>query len=572
MDAATSPGKHSRAGRAGRAALLCLPIMMLFALSGTAVAQTTVSLTFDDGIATQYPVRQMLAEHGMHATFYVNSGRVGTTPYYMTWQQLYALAADGNEIGGHTLDHVSLTQVSVGEVQRQVCEDRAYLIGQGFSVHNFAYPFSRHNAQVESVVEACGYTTARRIGGLRGGDCPTCPVAESIPPAAPMVLRAPEWPFRPYELADLQGWVTQAEDNGGGWVPLVFHDICDGCGGSTVSAADLQAFLDWLAPREVSGTVAKTVREVAPPADGIAPQTAITCDRLPCSSAWRKAPVSVALSATDQGSGVESIHYTTDGAEPTGPAPTYAAPFDLSETATVNYRAFDQAGNVEPTQSQLVKVDAAAPLSTISCDGAACASGWYKGPVSVGLDATDEGSGLDAIRYTTDGSAPTAQSATYSSALQVTATTTVSYRAFDRVGNAETVQSKSISVQPLQAPSELIPVQPMEAPSVVDRTPPSIRIISPRRGKKVKSRGTVTLAARVRDASPIRRVRFLVDGRRVGKRVSPPYRIKWRRRRSPKRKHRITFVAEDIAGNKRASSVSVRRKRGRRSTRHHSRG
>ena len=63
-------------------------------------------------------------------------------------------------------------------------------------------------------------------------------------------------------LQNLQGWVTQAENHGGGWVPIVFHDICNGCADSSVSRSDFTAFLDWLQPRAAHGTVVKTMREV----------------------------------------------------------------------------------------------------------------------------------------------------------------------------------------------------------------------------------------------------------------------------------------------------------------------
>ena len=50
-----------------------------FASTGQARAETVVSLTFDDGIATQYNLaRPLLASHGMHGTFFINSGNVGT--------------------------------------------------------------------------------------------------------------------------------------------------------------------------------------------------------------------------------------------------------------------------------------------------------------------------------------------------------------------------------------------------------------------------------------------------------------------------------------------------------------
>ena len=46
----------------------------------------------------------MLSSHGMHATFYMNSGVTTDNPggWRKTWSQMHDLAADGNEIAGHT--------------------------------------------------------------------------------------------------------------------------------------------------------------------------------------------------------------------------------------------------------------------------------------------------------------------------------------------------------------------------------------------------------------------------------------------------------------------------------------
>ena len=88
--------------------------------------------------------------------------------------------------------------------------------------------------------------------------------------------------------------------------------------------------------------------------------------------------------------------------------------------------------------------DAGAPTSALQCDAGACAS-WYENPVSVTLSASDSGSGLSEIRYTTDGSDPTATTGTvYSGAFVVSVTTDVRFRAFDRVGNAESVNSQIV--------------------------------------------------------------------------------------------------------------------------------
>jgi hypothetical protein len=57
-----------------------------------------------------------------------------------------------------------------------------------------------------------------------------------------------------------------------------------------------------------------------------------------------------------------------------------------------------------------VASDTTAPVSSIACNGSACASTAYTAPVDVSLSATDAGSGVDVIRYTVDGSDPTASS------------------------------------------------------------------------------------------------------------------------------------------------------------------
>ena len=45
-----------------------------------------------------------------------------------------------------------------------------------------------------------------------------------------------------------------------------------------------------------------------------------------------------------------------DGSDPTLSSPTYSAPFTVSATTTVKYRAWDNAGNVEATKSQLITI------------------------------------------------------------------------------------------------------------------------------------------------------------------------------------------------------------------------
>jgi len=98
-----------------------------------AATNTMVSLTFDDGQASQYATLSMLSSRGLVGTYYINSAMVGTSSYYMPWSQIHELATAGNEIGGHTLHHTNLTTVSTSTATTEVCQYRTNLLNQGFS-------------------------------------------------------------------------------------------------------------------------------------------------------------------------------------------------------------------------------------------------------------------------------------------------------------------------------------------------------------------------------------------------------------------------------------------------------
>src|SRR5437867_1666470 len=97
---------------------LSIPYYLASAKPAHAVAQTIVTIQFDDGVADQYTARSLLAAHQMHATFYVNSGLIGDSAH-MTWAQLHDLYADGNEIGGHTLTHANLKHLKTAVARQQ---------------------------------------------------------------------------------------------------------------------------------------------------------------------------------------------------------------------------------------------------------------------------------------------------------------------------------------------------------------------------------------------------------------------------------------------------------------------
>jgi peptidoglycan/xylan/chitin deacetylase (PgdA/CDA1 family) len=225
----------------------------------TYTSNVTVSLTFDDTLGDQFQVGAMLAARDMHATFYINSTRIGAASY-LTMQQVQSLARDGNEIAGHTLSHEHLTTLTFDDARREICNDRAALMAAGFLVTSFAYPFGDNDALVDQVACDCGYNSARDVGGVNiGTSCVECPYANPTPPADLYDLRTPPSVVETTTLDMLQGYVLHAEAHGGGWVPLVLHHVCDGCNSLAVKPALLEQYLDWL---RAHGVAVKTVAEM----------------------------------------------------------------------------------------------------------------------------------------------------------------------------------------------------------------------------------------------------------------------------------------------------------------------
>jgi peptidoglycan/xylan/chitin deacetylase (PgdA/CDA1 family) len=231
--------------------------------SASATRPLTVSLTFDDGLADQMTAQQLLKKHGMVGTFYVNSSFIGL-PGYLTRADLETLKAYGHEIGGHSVSHLSLTSLSAGEANRQICADRNTLLSWGYAVTSFAYPFSDFNPSVKSTVQACGYNTARAVGGLRSPhSCSECSAAEPIPPVDLYATHTPDDIDTTWMLQDLKNTVIRAETNGG-WLALNFHHVCDACELRSIRAGVLDQFLAWLQPRSgpTMRTTVKTVQQV----------------------------------------------------------------------------------------------------------------------------------------------------------------------------------------------------------------------------------------------------------------------------------------------------------------------
>ena len=237
--------------------------LSFWAMSAPPAAASTpvvVTLGFDDGTVDQFTNGfPILAAHGMHATFFVNTGPIlAGDPAHMTWADLHAMVSAGNEIAGHTIDHADLKPLSVAAAEHEVCDDRNTLLAQGFTPESLAYPFGSFDSTSEAVVHYCGYNSGRGVAGVRK----TGPFGETIPPADAYATRTPPNPKTSTKLSTLESYVRNAETDtqSTDWVQFVFHRVCDKstgghCGAYSISPPKLSAFLDFLQGEITAGRV-----------------------------------------------------------------------------------------------------------------------------------------------------------------------------------------------------------------------------------------------------------------------------------------------------------------------------
>jgi peptidoglycan/xylan/chitin deacetylase (PgdA/CDA1 family) len=235
-------------------AFACVPaicVMTALLLTGCAAVPvpaasraTVVSLTFDDGDADNFPVAAVLGQYGLRATWYIPSGLVGS-PGYMTWDELQALQAGGQEIGGHSVDHINLDGLGAEELRHQVCDDRKALQGHGLEPASFAYPFGGYDEAAKDMVRECGYTSGRTIGAG----------PEDIPPTDAFMLRAYPYIVGDTSFSKLQRYVSGMRKESGGWMILIFHHVCDACDYFAVQPDVLQRFIRWLAEEQAQGRI-----------------------------------------------------------------------------------------------------------------------------------------------------------------------------------------------------------------------------------------------------------------------------------------------------------------------------
>src|SRR6266699_5069111 len=128
-----------------------IPVVTQAASASTSIA---VSLNFDNQVANEYYLgfQDALQPAGVNATFYINSGPIGTSNK-LSWSQVSSLAAAGNDIGGKTVDGTNLTTLSTQQQISEICTDRQNMISHAITPITFAYPSGASNSTIQTEVQ-----------------------------------------------------------------------------------------------------------------------------------------------------------------------------------------------------------------------------------------------------------------------------------------------------------------------------------------------------------------------------------------------------------------------------------
>jgi hypothetical protein len=233
--------------------------------------QAAISLTFDDGLASQLAVAvPMLNDHSLQATFYPIAGE----DYRQTLAPWKSVAETGHEIGNHTAHHpcsinhafirrdgrLTLEEMTVADMQAELdlAQLRLEEVIPTSAVCSFAYPC--YQPFVGRGVERTSYVplVAQRFVAVRGfgesaNDPDCCDVAYLW-----------SWPCERLSGADLIGLAERTAASGR-WAIFAFHGIHEGnLSIAEEDLAELCGFLTdngdrlWTAP---VGTIAQSVTE-----------------------------------------------------------------------------------------------------------------------------------------------------------------------------------------------------------------------------------------------------------------------------------------------------------------------
>ena len=117
-----------------------------------------IIITFDDGNYSDYSIAfHILRKHRFGATFFVTVGRIGTRDY-LNWDHLKEMIDGGMSIQSHSLNHFFLSDLSNGNLQKELTESKKNLEDKfSLPVHFISLPGGFYSRRVLKAAQGAGY-------------------------------------------------------------------------------------------------------------------------------------------------------------------------------------------------------------------------------------------------------------------------------------------------------------------------------------------------------------------------------------------------------------------------------
>lgn len=191
-----------------------------------------VSLTFDDGMPSQLDrAVPILAENGLHGTFYVNPRGPAWRGLLAPWK---AVAAAGHEVGNHTVNHpcsCAFKETRTDCLETMTLEDMEWEIGEGRrriseaipgqADFTFCYPcYHAHVGEGPGRRSYVPVVARHHIAGRGKGDFANYPLTADL-------HHLYSFPVERQARSGMIGLVEEAM-NQGQWAVLTFHGISEG--------------------------------------------------------------------------------------------------------------------------------------------------------------------------------------------------------------------------------------------------------------------------------------------------------------------------------------------------------
>ena len=121
--------------------------------------KSAVVLSFDDGHVSNLQIAlPILEEHSFSATFFVTTGRIGSSGDWMSWDDARQLVAAGMDVQAHGHTHAFLNDLA-GHLQREELNEPKRLIEEelGTRCTGFSFPGGRYDSDSLALADRLGY-------------------------------------------------------------------------------------------------------------------------------------------------------------------------------------------------------------------------------------------------------------------------------------------------------------------------------------------------------------------------------------------------------------------------------